>query len=325
MKIPHPPVYRILLKDAAIITWKQKYFWLLGFFLALGGQSGVYDVLLRNWNNWLGHGLTLAAGPLNWPRIPAVSLGTTTLPPGLIILSLLMVLIAALVIFMGVVSLGGVIWGTRQIARGKRAPLRDAWAKGLSAFWPLLLVAALSYVLLNVIFIAIAGPTVLLATHNTASNILVFIAGYAIFLPLGLAVAFGSFYASCGVVIEGHGVPDAFAHAWHLFRRNIVLSLELGLALFVFSILFSLTSIVASAVIMFPFLIGLAIAFLAGAYTTALVFLVLAAVIFVIVTVVAGSYLMSYQIVAWTLLYQKISDRGTLPKLVRILHRFIPQ
>ncbi len=319
----HQPVYRILLKDAALLTWQQKHLWLFGFFLALGGQSGVYDVLLRNWNAWLDRGLELASGPLTWPRIPEVGLGATTLPPGLILLSLATILIAAIVIFMGVVSLGATIWTARKTARGGRAGIREAWAVGLKSFWPLLLITALTYVLLNVIFVVVAWPTVLLATRGTLGNIIIFILGYAIFLPLGLAVAFGSFYTSCGIVLHGHGVPDAVAHASHTLRKNIVLSLELGGALFICSIVFSIATIVVAVAAAFPFLLGLALTFFSGAYTAALIFLVLAAVVFVVITVLAGSYLMAYQVVAWTLLYQKITDRGAMPKLVRILHRFV--
>lgn len=315
-------VYRILLKDAAIITWKNKFLWIFGFFLALSGQSGLYDVLMRNWGTWLGRGLAFMGGPVPWPSMQGADWSLRALPPGIIMVGVLVIALIALAIFLAVTSVGGVVAATRRIVKGLKVDFKSSWHIGLVNFWPLLAIAVLTYLLLNLAFVVVTWPAVVVATQTTGVSILVFTAAYAVYLPLLLAIAFVGLYAACGVVLGGLTVAEAIANGWRLLKKNIVLSVEMGLALFLTSFIFSLLVLTASIILLFPLFLASLIAYLTGALATTGALMGLAGALFALIIVMAGSYVTAFQVVAWTLLYERVTERKLMPKLVRILRAF---
>ena len=44
------PLYRKVLKQALFITWRAKFLWIFGFFAALLGNGGAYEILFRSFS-----------------------------------------------------------------------------------------------------------------------------------------------------------------------------------------------------------------------------------------------------------------------------------
>jgi hypothetical protein len=144
----------------------------------------------------------------------------------------------------------------------------------------------------------------------------IYILLFVIFIPIAVAFSLMIKYAIAFVVLKKQKFSKAFVSAWHLFKENWIVSLEVAFILFAVSFFATIVILLAVLFLAMPFFF-LALAFLS--MFTALAFwsvMTLAAIILVAFVILCGSILSTYQVVAWTNLFNHLG-RGIESKLER--------
>ena len=149
---------------------------------------------------------------------------------GVVLLGILLVAIITWLIIMSQAATVRIIGRSQQ---GKATGLTDGLAIGTEKFWTLvqlniigLLIGWSLWVLLTAVPAAI-----FLITKNAAWSVVAYL-GSLLSIASSVVTIFLIQFATAGIVLQNAPLVRAILDAWRLFVRNIVSSLEMGIAIF---------------------------------------------------------------------------------------------
>lgn len=310
-------LYRHILKDALRTAWKYKAFWVLGFLAVFWGDIGAYQSLNRAFGE-LGLFLprTLA---LEGPLLPAREAFTTGGFAMLIFLTLIALAFVALVVVAVTSGRGGLIWAIARTKEKKSVPLNSALRRGLECFWPLLGIGVLSRLDIPLYFL-ILDPV--LSAGMGAVQFSLFALAFIFVTLLSIALSFLGLYASAFVVLDDASLLRAIKGSLRLFARHWLVSIELGLILYVITFLLGFGIILALFVLGIPFILAGALAALMQANAGVWFAIVVGALIYLIFLVLVGAAYTTFQYAAWTALFMRLRSGSAIAKVVRLTSRF---
>lgn len=315
MTKPTGAFYRHILMDAWKVVRKHRSLWLLGFFVSFLGNGGVYELLVQgtgrlglsdDFGGYLALGLLPNQGRLGEAL---ANLGASNvvmlLLVGLTVLAL--VLIAGWVV---VSAQGGLIAGVRDADRGRKTTFGSLFAAGNEVFLPLLALNVLSRLAMMAFFYLLLSLTVLYLTGANVWSVLSYLAGFVLLVPITLIIGFVTIYAACYITLQRMSFVEAVEAAIALFRKYWLISLETALILFGVNLLaaFGIGAVTAAAgIAILPFIVGASLlkSGLAVAIVTAV-----AGALAVLFLAFVGSGLAAFQYSVWTLLFNKLHQRG---------------
>ena len=300
----------------------------MGFLAAFLGMGGEYEFIFNQYNNlsggeWSGLGswlqfiggsgqdflavLSAAVGELSWSTLLA-----------LVIFLALLFILAAMVI----IAQGALISGAASAARDGRVRILDALRVGYKSFWSLLAIIISTRLLAFFVLVVVGVPivSILLALDeslvSSGASIILFVLGLPLFVLFSLVAKFAVTYR----VVEGERWRSALAKSFALFAGHWLVTIELALIVFIVNILTAVFFIFVALVLAIPFiLLGIIIADLA--YVFVLKALVTTSlVLFLLILLVLGSALSTFQNTVWTVLFLKIKDAPRMSKLLRMVH-----
>ncbi len=323
--------YRQILKRSFGIAWRNKYLWFFGLFASFLSIGAEYKILLRStdrdsilawfngWQNLIGVGVfkgALFVGIFNiFKNSPLV---------GFLLLSIFLIILTLLVfvIWMVVSSQVVLVDNVKKIIKEDKdmgkVSLHDEIKISQVSFWPVLLLNILAKVAVSALVILIVLPLLFSGLGATAANI-IYIGLFILLIPVAIFAAFIIKYAIAYVIVEKMDTKKALHRAWLLFENNWIISVELSLVLFLLSFLATFVVLLAAGIVFVPFFL-FAISFVqifsAAVSWATMLFGALVSVLFIIA---AGSFLATWQIIAWTHLFISLTSHGGESKLERLL------
>lgn len=321
--------YRKILKQALSIVWKYKHLWFFGLFasLAVAGGTMEYQFLTQSF----GQGL-ISGSYQNLNGLLALSeflqtvwLGLTSLfsQDIIYILNALTIILLAgsflfFFIWLAISSQAALIDNVKKIIVPKKkinvASLREGLTVGNHHFWSVLALNILIKILMGFSFFIVSLPLLFLVLQDSPAFIISYTILFVIFVPVAVSLSLIVKYAISTRVLENKSIVASLESGWHLFRKNWLISLEIALLLFIISFLASFVILIAMAIVFFPlFWLGLALAINWISY--------LMIILALIVTIVFGSILTTFQVTTWTDLYLHLKDNKGVAKLERIFQR----
>ncbi|MFH0779628.1 MAG: hypothetical protein V1928_02090 [Parcubacteria group bacterium] len=323
------PFYRIIFKRSLALSWKHKWLWILGFFAAFIGNGSVYEALLRSFNNF-SDGQSLFAtikeysqtgvlGLASWSNLSSMwakDASGIILP---IMALLLFLCVLALVISLGVISQAGLIRSLVELDKSKsvRTSLKSSWQIGVERFWPVLEINVIT----KVVFFGILFLLAFIFSLFAGQNWIVYGIAMLIFVIIGIIIYFLTIYGTAFAVLRNKNAFHSLMLAWHLFRRNVVLNLEMGLLLFGMNILVLLAAFAVLFIVLSPlFLIYLMFMFSSVALGVTIMTGIMAAIA-IVVMVLLGSWWSAFQLGAWAILFEDLVMKGGVSKITRILRQ----
>jgi len=323
-------LYRRLLAQAWKNTWAYKYLWFFGLFATFLGSSGELNLMFRSFGDVANQGLfpTLhsfwATGIFSTTAISnfgnLMLTDSFSLLMALTILTILAMLFCFLLWF-AVVAQGGLVYNYSRIVANKSHDLKGGMDLGIKKFWPVFGLNVLLNIFVYVIFIVLALPVVLWFTHPSGAQISFFILAYIIFVPASVIAAFIIKYAICYVVIKGAKIVDALKLGWELFLKDWLVSLEMAFILFGVSFLVTLCVFLLLSILAIPLIF---IAYIALQMASAGLFWLVffsSMILALLIIVLAGSVLSTFQISSWTGLFIELINKGAVSKIVRIFEK----
>jgi len=323
------PYYRPILKRAWKISLKNKWLWVLGFFAAFVGNGSVYEALVRSFNN-MSEGRSIfftlreyaesgVISMISWSKLKMLW-QTDASAFGLSIFTLVIVLaVLALIISLGIICQAALIRGFIDHDQNKKTTAGKCLRVGVDRFWPVLELNVITKVILLGFLVMIGYFVSLISLQNPIGQKILYIVSFVVFIVLGIIIYFLTIYGVAYAVLRKRTAFEALGHAWHLFKRNVILNLEMGLLLFVINILVGLVFIIVTFLILAPVVLVYFICLLAGAKVAMVLITVLAIIIFTVLLVLVGSWYASFQLGAWAVLFEELEENGGKSKIHRII------
>ncbi|PJC52451.1 MAG: hypothetical protein CO030_02785, partial [Candidatus Magasanikbacteria bacterium CG_4_9_14_0_2_um_filter_42_11] len=223
--------------------------------------------------------------------------------------------------FFAVVSQGALVHSTAHSVHHKRLP--DAgvsWDVGVASLWKVFAINVLKKVLLGVVglLVALMSWPILFSLGGSP---LLFLVVFLLAAMSSLIVSVVSVYAIGYVVIEEYAFLPAVRTGWTLFREHWLVSLEVGMVIFVFDLLVSFLFVTIFFVSLLPAFVAYMFALL---FSSTLIFSLGVAVsttLFLICLFLIASVFSTFTIAAWTYLFMQMHKTGLKSHVLHWLGR----
>ncbi|MSU75049.1 MAG: hypothetical protein EXS55_00835 [Candidatus Magasanikbacteria bacterium] len=299
------PTYREALGHAWKLTWHHKSMWVLGLLSIFLGQFGLSNFLGQliskiffEDNSWW---------PASWGAIHIVS------PDQFLWFGWISFIVAALILFIVAASVcaEGALIATAVHYFNVHTVLsiHNAWRQGVKHFWRILGINVLEKLLLSIILWAIIELMAVVGGISIMGfflQVLVIAAGVFLALAISTVAIFTLGYC----IVDNQGLIDALAEGWHLFRRHVLVSLELSIMLLLCNALVFAALWFGSFLVLIPsFFLSVAAGF--TGYLTILAISVAAYVfLFVLVIAFLGAIFNAFTTSAWMYLFMHMYHEG---------------
>ncbi|PIS41374.1 MAG: hypothetical protein COT25_03440 [Candidatus Kerfeldbacteria bacterium CG08_land_8_20_14_0_20_42_7] len=238
-------MYKETIRKAWHITWKHKYLWLFGVFATILSSAGAsaWDLFVTNTTRVFNQPeffsnlkILYSTGTLGLVYENVLSNITNfwNLPADVIVLLALMLGLVALAIL----SQGALIHASAKLDDDEKTNIQIDTEAARSSFWRLTgLQVIFQLAMYGSIFI-IGAPliSIYLAQGAEAPAYIFSFLSYILLLPLSIIIYFILLYASIYTVINKTKIRTSIVEAWHLFKKNWLVSLEFALILFLINI-----------------------------------------------------------------------------------------
>jgi hypothetical protein len=300
--------YGDLLSEAFRLTWRNRYLWFFGFFIAGGGGS--FNFPANFGGEEVRNPFGPVAGPLQWISDNLVLFLT-------VVISVIVVL-ALIFLVLSMISQGALAESVAALHRGETRSFGSAFRVGTANFWRVFGLKVLFFLIALGLVLVIFLPVVLGAlaafslTDSTGLRVLavvlgvlfVFVALIVVFLPFAIVNQFGL----RELVVSRRRITESIAGGFRLFRRNIGRSLLVWLIQLAVMLGLGIALLVA-LVIFGAILLGPAIALFATDHTNAgVVAGVLGGVLFLVPVFVISGAIGAFNHAYWTLAYLRLVE-----------------
>ena len=325
--------YRLILKKAFWLTWKNRWLWVLGFFAAILGNGGVYEALIRGFNN-ISEGRSVfntfqeyvesgIFGMLSWANLGALWQSDTSAFGVTIFTLLAVVCILAIMLALGVIGQGAVISGIIGLDEKEPMRLKSSFRMGVDRFWPVLEINVITKVILLGFLLMLAYFASLAVSSVSAVNIFVYVLSFVIFLILGIIIYFLTIYGTAYVILRRKSVREALLSAWRLFSAHVLLNLEMGLLLFILNIVVATLFFVGCFMLLSPLFVLYFLFLVAGSEVVASIIMAIMVLLFVVLMLFVGAWWSTFQLGVWALLFEKLELSGGKSKVLRLYEHFL--
>ena len=225
--------YGDLIRDAFVISWRNKFLWFFGFFAGGTGTNLLGNVPSGGGNFDSGDFEQSGSGASGL----AAQLGPGIFDNVALVVALVVVVVLVLLLFvaMTLISQGALAENVAAIDRGEERRFSSGWRSGLRNLWRVLGYYVVFFLIALGLLVAIGVPIALLiagtfaATEAVGARIIVAVlAGllglvllFVIFVPLSIIGQ----YSLREVVVRQEGVFASVGGGYRVFRRNIGRSL----------------------------------------------------------------------------------------------------
>lgn len=311
--------YGDLIRDAFVISWRNKFLWFFGFFAGGTGTNFLSNVPTGGGN--FGGDDFEQSGASGF----AAQVGPGIFDNAALIVALVVVGVVILLAFiaLSLISQGALAESVAAIDRGEGRRFSSGWRAGLRNLWRVLGYYVV-YVLISLgLLVAIGIPIALLVagtfavTESTGARIAVAVLGGLLGLVL-LLVVFVPFsiigqYALREIVVRRDGVFASVGGGYRIFRRNVGRSLlvwliNLGLGIGV-GIAVLIALLLVGLVLFLPTIILAFAEYATAAVVAGIVAGVILLPILLAVSGATGAFFHSY----WTLAYLRLTGHREDP------------
>ncbi|MBT4723194.1 hypothetical protein HN958_00580 [Candidatus Falkowbacteria bacterium] len=322
------PFYRIILKRALSVSWKFKWLWGFGFFAAFLGNGNLYEFVYSMYSNlatgqsffytvtqYSNSGLfgMISFGRLQylWQNdISAFSMGIFTL--------LMAFCFLAVLISLAVISQGAIAKGLINADQKKKTTFRQSFNEGLEKFWPILELNFITKVVFVGILLLVIYVIANIMPGNLIADTIIIIVSFVVFIVLGIIIYFLTIYGTAFIVLRNKNVFQALKEAWHVFRKNVLLNIEMGLLLFIINVLAVLAGVILLFIVLAPFILLYFMLMFTGSSFGLTVISILMVIVFVGGLILFGAWYNTFQLGAWLILFEELALNKTKSKTLRV-------
>jgi len=323
--------YRDILKNAYNLVKHNKFLWFFGFFAAALGGLGEFESVFKDYNsiaetsdnifNWQ----SLYEGGFFWIIFDNIKIFLADFPWQAFFILLMTVVVGLVIYWLAIVSQIALFDAAHKLSKNKKTKYADGYHIGNKHFLSVLVVNIGFRILLYGVLIVIAAPLLswFLVGGNVWGGIFFVILLFLIYIPISVIASFIIKYTIAFIVIHEKKTWAAVKSAWHLFKRNWLVSIEMALILLFLGILVGLVIMLALGLAAVPFALIAIAAMFFGSTTGLAVAVILGTLTWFVIIAIFGSGYVAFQYSTWTLLFLDLVGDRAESKLKRLVGRFI--
>ena len=327
------PNYKKIIKRAWQITWQNKILWAFGFFAVLLGTSGELDIIINRFSdiNKIPENLftfqTFFEGGIVAGIANNVIDFFANFPFQAILLSLLLLVLFAIVVWLVIVAQIGLIYNILKANNNEKAEFKEGFRQGRKYFWPVFWLNLLSKIVIYGLLLLVSLPLIVLFILKSSliSTVVFTFFAFVVFVPLSVIIAFIIKYSIIFIVYKNFNIKEAIKASIQLFKKYWLISIEMAFLIYGFAILSALALIVILILLISPFfLLGIfGILIKAQAVLTAAI--ILGLIVIFISALIYGGIFATFQYSNWTLLFlDLVKEEKIGSKVVRIIGKIFP-
>lgn len=298
--------YINIAKRALIMTWKYKFLWFFGLFIALvSGGSGMNsgydfgnstqntkDLGVDNVKNWITNDISQY---LFWI---------------IVVLIILFVIFLALWI-LSVISQSALIGCADKLDKGEKTSVKDGVAIGKKYFWRMLGISLLFVVTIFLSFIILGIPVFLLFYYQLfVRAVLLLMLALLIFVPEAIFLSLIMNYAVRAIVLKDNKIIESIKTAYKLLINNFWQTIVVALIYIGINIAVSIAIFIAIFLLAVPVII---LILLTKAVLGSVVFWIcvcLAALVLIALMLLIKTLLITYKYNLWTLTFKELTNKN---------------
>lgn len=318
--------YRALLSEAFRLSWRRKSLWFFGFFAALLSSGSEVWSLAELFSRvtqigafsfeW---GDAIVNGSERMKNLFGTSLATIVSDPVMVVGGALFVVMSIIVVI-AIVCQGSLI--SALVGKTERSDRIDKqWGSGRGLFWRVAAINLITKLGSSVAILAIGLPLLSSAQSSgvTWVEIVLSVLAFLLFVPIVLVFSLAAKFMLVHIASHpSEPLHQSFHEALRLLRSRWLVVLEFVIIMFFVSLLALLVVRVLAALLMLPFLVGIAISYSFGIPIGVTIFYVGWILSTLALIFVATAYLSTVEYAAWVLLYKRIASEPVLAKLERV-------
>lgn len=320
-------LYRPIIKQAVIISWRYKFLWLFGFFATALIGAGNFEIITQALQTMGGQGFSLMGLNLFFTNDAFRGLTLSKLVDfiiknpleGLLVLLTFLVLlvITILVVWLAIVSVGALIHSVGKLYRKQKINFSDSLEKGIVNFWPVLGVNVLAKIITLILFFIVSIPIFLMVQKGSWFNALFYLILFILMVGLAVIIAFLTIFAEIYIILERKSIGASIKASWKLFQKNWLISIETGIILLLINFIFGFILFAILAVLSIPWDIILIVFASSQSVIGYTIFLAAGLLFLVAAIILAGSFLSTFQFAVWTILFLNI-QKEVQSKIMRL-------
>jgi hypothetical protein len=253
-------VYRPILKVAWQNLWKAKYLWFFGFFAALVGNSGEFNLTINNFSALSDGVASLSSFKELYIKGLAGSFGSnlvglfTNFSASAIVLIVILLAVLIFLIWLSVSAQAGLLFGAYKEYRKQPSDFASTFRAGRQNFWQILGLNVIGKVVVWGILLVLGLPLVLIYINQSSSvaQTIFIIIAFIVLIPISIIVSFIIKYASIFVVVRKDKIGVALKNSWKLFLENWLVSIEMAILLFLVSIATGIAMVLVGIIFAIP-------------------------------------------------------------------------
>jgi len=307
-----PPLYKEALAHSWHLSLKQHGLWPFGLFAAALGQMGIVDALVQLW--FTARGYRPGGGFTAIYDLFRAGLVGTDVPYGVLgwmaFLALVFIGFGVLFTFLAVASQGALVHNTAESVRHKKLPdTSQSWHAGVRSFWCVFTVNVLKKAVLGLtgIMVALFSWPILFSLGGSP---IVFLLVFLLAAAISLVTSIVAIYSIGYLVVEEYGLLESLVEGWKLFVEHWLVSLEVGVVIFVLDLILTLVFIAAVFVSFLPAFLAYLFALL---FSSSIVFVFgigISAVVLLLFLFFVAAVFSTFTTAAWTYLFMQMHKTG---------------
>lgn len=313
-------MYQPILKRSFELIQHNKRLLIFGFFVALLGNGGAFEAILKSYDDVTNSGERITAlfqsfwsfstSQVNfWKNLSTLaSENTSQFFFSLLLLTAILLILGSL-IWIVIRSQIILIKNIPEASKKKTISLRDLWRSGKGKFWPVLSVNVftkiITFTLLFFTGLFLISP--FSEGNNIIGSFLVFLLFFTLNILASLILYFLSIYANASIVLHEMSLREALRSGLKLFRKHWICTLEMAFLLFIINLGVSLAGFVIAVVASLPFFLFFVMGLMTQTLWLSTLMGILILITFLLAVIAIGAFLGTFQMSSWVLLFEELS------------------
>ncbi|MBI5467447.1 MAG: hypothetical protein HY975_04545 [Candidatus Kerfeldbacteria bacterium] len=302
---------REVLQQALSIIWRKKYLWFIALFAGISTYGGEVNFLFSKYNtiatfqNFLRTIRSLFLEQQIQPYLQKIQSIWGTDSGRISLYLLLSLLVTAFIIWLMIVSQAAIVRIVGRTSQKKNTGFFDGVATGTMKFWDLVQMNIIAFLFGWGLWVLITATPAAIYLINgvqvwaTIANI-----GTVVTVIFSAIIAFLIQFATASMVLQSTPLIPAIVESWRLFRRNVLVCLEMAVIIFALNLGVLLVTFGVTILLIQPYSVG-------GLLT--------------LIAVMALEYavMTAYSFAAWTIVYQKLVEGKAESKIGRWTNQLV--
>lgn len=314
--------YKDIFKSAWKITVSNRVLWIFGLLASFISLENVSEIIMTQYNSLNNAGdlylqlknlANLQSGIID-KSLTNLSLASQSL--GSYISFILFGALLILVIWVAFTSQIFMIKSAAALYRGKKLLPLNTFQASDGHFWPVFTINLLTKLVLYAGYIALSLPLLYMLLMNNingifAANLFFFL----VFTALAICLTFISAYATNFIVLKNYHIFEALDAAWHLFKKNILLSIEVSLILFFLKLISLIIIVCLGLLFILPISLILVMTWSVKDIIGIVMGLTLLILALLIIYIFVTAIFSAFYLTAWTITFIKLTEETIMGKI----------